>query len=307
MTETSHTKTSPESTDSEPCPTPLDWQDVVRAFLEERREGEIPLGQSKLTATQIGQGPPLVLLPASGCSAKIYALLAWLLREERQLWILSEPEFERTPSAKKLIPETATSYCEAIRELFGGPVDVYAPTLSSQIALQMMIDGSDFLKNVVLQSAWAHRRLNWTETALAQAGLLLPFSIRRLPLWLSSQVANHRPWFPPYDETRFGFLLSETYRVSVRQNCRKLLAADRTNLSAEVSQVNNRVLLLRTEGDGASIDREEDRLEKNLPNCEVEWMHTSGHFPFLTHPHRLVKILRAFLERASEESHEQRR
>ncbi|MEW4490696.1 hypothetical protein AB1L42_21615 [Thalassoglobus sp. JC818] len=304
MTETSHTNASPESIDSEPCPTPLDWQDVVRAFLEERREGEIALGRSKLTATQIGQGPPLVLLPASGCSAKIYALLAWLLREERQLWIFSEPKFERTPSARNLIPELAASYAEAIRDLFGGPVDVYAPTFSSQIAMKMMIDSPEFLKNVVLQSAWAHRPLNWTETALARSGMWIPFSIRRVPLWLSSQVANHRPWFPPYDETRFGFLLSETYRVSVSENCRRMLAADATDLSAEVSHIQKRILLLRAEGDGAIINREEDRLEKSLPACDVEWMHTSGHYPFLTHPHRLVKILRAFFECASEESHE---
>ena len=301
MSETLHSKTPAEVEASEPCPTPLVWQDVVQSFLDERREGDVDFLGGSLTVTQFGTGQPLVVLTGTVGSPRLFALTAWLLREEFQLWIFDRPRFQQRKTASEYIQASTDAYSSVVSELFDQPVDCYAPTLGAQVAIQMMLDSSEGgesprLRKVALQSGWAHRDLTMMEKTLLGIGSSIPFRLRKVPFWLSTQIANHRPWFPPYDETRFGFLLAETYKTSVRDLSLRMRAAAKTDLSNSLTAIRNDVLLVRTEGDGQAIVTEQDTLEQNIPGCHSEWMHTCGHFPFLTHPHRLVKILRQFYQ-----------
>lgn len=284
----------PETESGEPCPTPLEWQEVVQAFLADRREEVLKSTLGSLTVTQFGHGQPLLVLPGTVGSPKLFALTAWLLKDEFQVTLFDHPHFEKQISAGDYLRVTVDLYQSVFSELFRDPVDVYAPTLGAQLALQMLKSRPDWIRRVILQSGWAHRSLTLAERGLLQLGRPFSSPMQRVPLWLSSQVANHRPWFPPFDETRFGFLLSELYKTPVNTLCLRMRAAQQTDLSESLAQITNEILLLRTEGDGKAIERQEDLLESKLPFCRSEWLHTTGHFVFLTHPHRLVKILRQF-------------
>lgn len=280
----------------EPCPTPLLWQDIVLSFHQDRREGNVAFSGGHVTATQYGTGAPLVFLPGNQCTARLYALIAWLLKDDRQCWVLDHPQFSKRPAAASLIEATATAYSAVLKDLFGGSVNIYASDYAVPVALKMMLGQESVIHKAVLQSGWANRPLVQREKGLLRIGQLLPLKIRRVPLWTSSQVQNHRPWFPPYDETRFSFLLSESSQLSVRDVTSRLLAAAETDLTPELQRIKHEVLLLRAEGDSPLQVAQQDLLERELENQKSEWMHTTGNYPFLTHPHRLVKILRDFFE-----------
>jgi len=74
----------------------------------------------------------------------------------------------------------------------------------------------------------------------------------------------------------------------------KALAVHSVNLEDRLSQVTCPVLLVRTEGQGELETAGHEVLERGLPNARVEWLHSTGLHPYLTHPHRLAKLLKTF-------------
>lgn len=287
---------SEQTEEREPCPAPLLWQDIVTSFQEEIRQGEISFANGSVTATQYGQGPPLVFLPGTATTPRLYALLAWLLKDERQCWILETPQFQAAPEVCELIPATASAYEQVLKELFGGPVNIYAAGYSVPVCIQMLLEHSEQVHKAILQSGWAHYQLTSFEQRLLQFGKHLPVRLRNIPLWKTSQVQNHRPWFPPYDETRFQFLISETGRLSTAEVSCRLLAGVAIDLTQRLAEINKPTMVIQAEGEGEAILNQGQLLAKSIPGCRLEELHTTGHYPFLTHPHRLVKLLRDFFE-----------
>ena len=141
----------------EPCPTPLLWQDIVLSFHEEMRQGHVEFKGGSVTATQFGTGPPLVFLPGSVASPRIYALSAWLLKEDRQCWLLDHPVFDHPPQETDLVQKSANAYANVIHDLFGGPVDIYASNYAVPVCLQMLLSHQEVVKKVAFQSGWVSR------------------------------------------------------------------------------------------------------------------------------------------------------
>ncbi len=296
MSDQPSSEVAPIEEQREPCPTPLESQDIVRSFQEEMRQGPVAFEGGTITATQFGSGPPLIFLPGTLGTPRLYALTAWLLRNDRQCWLLDHPNFDKNPPESELVAKTASAYASVLTELFGGPVDIYASTFTVPICLRMMSSTPNAVKKAALQSGWMEGTLTTAERLLLKIGKRLPVTMRRVPGWVSTQIQNHRPWFPPFDKTRFSFLLGETYQTNVSDASRRMLASTHTDLRDRVKEIPHEILILRTEGDGQYITDQQEWLEKQLPNSQVSWMHTSGHYPYLTHPHRLVKSLREFFE-----------
>lgn len=296
MAENSEQKTTNSEEEREPCPTPLLWQDIVLSFHEEMRQGPVEFAGGQVTATQFGTGLPLVFLPGSVASPRLYALTAWLLKDDRQCWLLDHPTFENRPDDSKLVQESAAAYAHVLDDLFGGAVDVYSSSYGVQVCLEMLLSHPSSVKRAVFQSGWTNRTFTGREKFLLKFGRKLPITLRRLPLWVSTQVQNHRPWFPPYDETRFNFLLQETSTIRVSDLCQRLLAASEINFMERLSAIEKEVLLIESEGDGDWILSQSSQMADKLQHSKVEELHTSGHYPYLTHPHRLVKLLRQFFE-----------
>lgn len=276
----------------EPCPTPLAWQEVLREFDQQSliRTYETELGE--LDLTEFGQGPPLLFLPGIVGTPRLFALTAWLLRDEFRCLLPDHPRWKRRPRTKDLIGQTAEVVAAVGRHLAGEGLDLFGTSFGGQVALELMLRQPGLVRRAVLQSSWAWRRLTVTEKAVLQIGRGVWLPIQKVPLWLSTQVQNHRRWFPPFDETRFGFLLNQTYATPTREVSRRLLAAGQTDLRPMLGSIEHPVLILKCEGDGRQISAAEEELERDLPSARTVEMHTTGLFPYLTHPHRLVKILR---------------
>lgn len=281
---------------AEPCPTPLAWQEVVQSYLDIRRVGPIDFAHGQVEVTQIGQGVPLVFLPPAYGTPHLFALIAWLLKDQRQCILLDHPQFAQRPSLSSGVEPVAQAYLTVLESLFGGPVDVYASTYSAQVCLEMLRQKPTAVHRALLQSAVLQRRLTGVERGMLHLGRQLPFQMRRVPLWLSTQLQNHRRWFPPFDETRFGFLLRETSRTPIHEVADRMLRSAKSNLADRLSQITTPVFILQCEGDGRLLIEQQAQLIEALPAAQSDWMYTTGHYPYLTHPHRLVKVLREFFE-----------
>jgi pimeloyl-ACP methyl ester carboxylesterase len=67
------------------------------------------------------------------------------------------------------------------------------------------------------------------------------------------------------------------------------------DLRPDLPQIRQPVLLVRTEGEGAVSAACQEELAAALPHAKSEWLHTTGQLPYLTHPHRLAKLVKSFL------------
>jgi pimeloyl-ACP methyl ester carboxylesterase len=277
---------------SEPCPTPLAWQEVVSSFRAAATVRVFSTEFGDVTATEFGRGQPIVFFPGLAGGPLLFSLTSWLLKEDFRSIILEHPQFDRAPSSVQLVPRTAEAFGLAIEHLCPEGANVYATSFGSQIALQLMASRPGLVRNSFLQGAWAARQLTWAEKGLLRTGSWLRRPVRQIPLWLSAQIQNHRRWFPPFDETRFGFLLNEVGQTPTRVIARRLLAAGSTDLRPKLSSILQPTVILHCEGEGGLVAAAERELEERLPHARSEEMYHSGHYPYLTHPHRLAKILR---------------
>jgi pimeloyl-ACP methyl ester carboxylesterase len=283
---------------SEPCPTPLAWQEVVSSFRAAATVRPFETEFGTVTATEFGSGRPLVFFPGLAGGPLLFSLTSWLLKEDFHSILLEHPQFSSPVSSKQLVPQTAEAFGLAIEHLCPRGAYVYAPSIGSQIALQLMASRPALIRSAFLQGAWAARQLGWIEKTLLRLGSFSGAPLRRVPLWLPAQIQNHRRWFPPFDETRFGFLLNEIGQTPIREISRRLLAAANTDLRPLLPSIVQPTVILHCEGEGRLLAAAELELEQQLACVRKEEMFHSGLHPYLTHPHRLVKLLRAWVEMA---------
>ncbi len=289
---TDSSQSAPQEEKTEPCPTPLVWQEVVRTFDAQQTQLDFRTTGGHLKLTSFGSGQPLLFFPGHVATPRLFALIAWLLKDQYRCLLVQHPFWNKTPSANKVIQLTAKMLSEFLVSGIPEGVDVFGSGFGGQVALQLALDSPELVRKSVLQSAWAHRDMNLIEQTTLRFGTCLPSSLGRVPLWSAAQVQNHRLWFPPFDETRFGFLLEETRQCRTRNVARRLLAACKTNLTPQLANITHPVHVLTCEGDGPLLEKLQQRLKDSLPNVTSEEMHTTGQYPYLTHPHRIAKLIR---------------
>jgi hypothetical protein len=68
------------------------------------------------------------------------------------------------------------------------------------------------------------------------------------------------------------------------------------DLRPRLPEIPQPVLLVETEGEGTATRACQQELAAALPNATNETILGTGQYPYLTHPHRLAKILRQFLD-----------
>lgn len=116
-----------------------------------------------------------------------------------------------------------------------------------------------------------------------------------MPFRRAVQTHNHRRFFPPLDPTRFHFFLDLSGKVPIATVARHGSLIGQTNFRPGLSAIKTPILLIHCEGDGLVNERCFEELKSGLSNCQTEWLHTSGHIPYFTHPHRIAKLVKEFL------------
>ncbi|HUG90360.1 MAG TPA: alpha/beta hydrolase [Planctomycetaceae bacterium] len=286
--------------DREPCPAPLTASEVVTRMRADAPLWTLEHGGRTILGRTFGVGPPLYLLNGLTGTLDLYALLAWVLREHVRCVMFDWP-VERSGTRRRREPLDAfAGDLIAVADLHGDErFAVYGPSFGGLVALAAMLDRPERIERAVLHGAFASRRLSVFERLLAVLGRTLPGTLARVPLCEAILRQNRRPWFPPFDAARFQFLLDDTGRTAIRTLARRAGLMRRTDLRPRLREITRPVLLVHTEGEGAVSARAQNELTAAIPDVRTEWLHTCGQLPHLTHPHRLAKLLRSFLEDAS--------
>jgi pimeloyl-ACP methyl ester carboxylesterase len=119
--------------------------------------------------------------------------------------------------------------------------------------------------------------------------------LRHLPLRGFIQRQSHRRWFPPFDRTRWQFLVDNTGDVPLAALSQRSALIRDCDLRPSLNEIQQPVLLVSTEGDGRILEDCGGVLAAGLANSKVESLNDTGQYAFLTHPHRLAKVIDAFL------------
>lgn len=283
--------------DENPCPAPLSWRQVLEVFRRQADAWELRRSDLVLLGRTWGTGPPLYLLPGLGGTHELYALLIYLLRDNFRCVTFHDDDDGGGANAAR--PPAADDFA---RDLFAVAEKhhdrrfrLFAPAFGSARALTAMLAEPERIEAAVLQSGFAHRELSIAERLLIRLGGRVRRTLADLPFWKTVQTQNHKPWFPPFDHSRWHFFLENTGQVPVSRLARRAAVLRDFDVRQRLQEIAQPVLLVRTEGDGRIAARCQDLLETRLPNARVESLTSCGQLPFLTHPHRLAKLMRTFL------------
>jgi pimeloyl-ACP methyl ester carboxylesterase len=279
------------------CPTPLGWKQVLETFHEQSTAWEVPRSNYTLRGRTWGNGPPLYLLCGMGGTSDSFCLLVYLLRDLFRCVVFDYPGTRDATSAgsnSKL--ESLRDDLLAIADFHGDRhFDLFATSFGSLVALETLLIAPDRVGHAVIQGGFCHRNLSFAERAIVRVGSLLPGRLRSLPGSKLVQEQNHRRWFPSLDPSRWQFFVDDAGQVSnATLAWRGALIRD-TDLRSVLTLIQQPVLLIQCEGDGLVSRNCYDELAQGLPNAKTEWMHSAGHVPHLTNPHRLAKSIRDFL------------
>lgn len=278
----------------EPCPTPLSWTNVVRLFEEGSRRHEVDHGKRRLRGWSWGDvdAPCWMLLGGATAAPRMLALLAHLLREEFHVVVVEDP-VDESPAAGGL-PDFASGVV-AIADACGVErFSLFGSGWGTMVGLRTLLDQPRRAERAVLTGAFARTRYSLAERLAFRSARWLPGRVGTVPLARTLLEQSHRRWFPPFDHSRWQFFVDATTAVPLRTVGARTAAAMNADLRPEVGDISQPVLIIRPEGEGRMAAAAADELAAELPNVRVEPMHNTGHYPYLTHPHRIAKFVKTF-------------
>ncbi len=279
------------------CPPPLAWQDVLREFIGAADAWYLDRPQYRLSGRTWGQGPPLYFLNGMGGSHELFCLLAYLLHHDYRCVLFDYPGTHRDDGAS-LAQVTLTDLEDdllAIADQLGDDrLNLFATSFGCLVALGVMLRRPERIERAILQGGFAHLQLSAAERVLLRVFRWHPGRMWQVPLRRLIQQANHRPWFPPFDQTRWQFFSENSGGVPVRAVAHRAAIIRNADLRPRLPEVAPPVLVIRSEGEAVVAESSHDDLARGLPGARVEFMPATGHIPYLTHPHRLAKLIREF-------------
>lgn len=294
MSSTSHNQTAVVAPAApEPCPTPLNWVEVVSSVAEDCQRITVPLDGGELVADLYGTGPAIYFLGGATGSARLFSLTAYLLRDEYTCVMLHPATWSRAP--RESFAQISEGIVRLASSLGHSSLDLYAAGPGCHQALSLTERHSDRVGHLMLQGPVLYQPTLLRERLLYRLGKWLSRPVSTLPGWLKVQEQNHHRYFPPFDTTRFQFLLDEIGATPISQAANHWLAASAADWRALAPMIRCPVLAIRCEGEGAALAKLSEEFIAHVPGCRSEWLHTTGHYPYLTHPHRLVKLIKQFL------------
>lgn len=282
-----------EDANHEPCPTPLNWQQVVQTFRDQSELFEVDFTGTVLSCRSFGRGQPLYFVKGMAGDCQLFSLLAYVLSDEFECVFFDWPDrILRSSNMPLRLAEFLLAVADRRNDQ---QFDVFTAGFGCVAALTAAVNHPERIRRLVLQSAFAHRSTRWSERVLASLFKNSSRALARLPLWSSINQRNHQMWFPPFDHTRWQFLDDNTGSTPVSRVASLSRALQQFDMRSELDRILCPALLIATEGDGRVLEECFPTLETGLKNSRTEQMDNTGQFAFLTHPHRLRKQLKIFL------------
>lgn len=278
------------------CPTPIEWQDVLRDFHKQADAWYLDRPGYRLSGRTWGEGPPLYFLNGIGGDLELFALLVFLLKDQFRCVLYNYPGTDKRIRLKGVSLRDFAADFWAVADQCGDAAPfLFGTSFGGLVGLETLLARPGRIPRAILQGGFAHRKLSVFERLLIRVCRFHRGRMRNLPLHQLIQKQSHFPWFPKVDSTRWEFFNEVSGRVPVATVAHSAGLIRDADLRPVLAGIQTPILLVRTEGDGAVPAECQEILERGLPNGRIEWIHSAGHLPYLTHPHRMAKIVREFL------------
>ena len=299
-------------------PTPLSWQEVLAAGDEQARSWKILGPHGPIHGRTIGKGPPLVFLNSLLGDCRLFTLLAWLLRDEFRCILFDDSSLVRPHS--RIIRGSVADLVDDLRVVVDtiedSPISLFGAGLGAAVGIAGLATAPQAVTTAILLGPVLSGRLSGPERWLARIGSHLPGRLGQVPGFRSLMVHNHHPWFPALDQTRLGFAIEAMSRLPLRVAARRALRFDRLDLAQELDQLASSrrgpaILLIGPAARGnpdpeSTTDREPvvagaflpaiSAITARLPSAQIASLAGCGPLGYLTHPHRLARLIRTFLK-----------
>ena len=275
----------------EGCPPPLQWQQVLDAYRQQSTSWYTQTSAGQISGRTWGDGPTLLMLNGLGGSQELFALCAFLLKTNFRCVLLDYPIGRQVSW-----PRLTDAITDIVREFAGSEgCHMFGTSFGSALAVESALRLGSEVRSLTLHSAFA--KLPLTVFERGGAGLLswMPGRIESLPLWRGLQERAHRLWFPPIDPTRWLFYLDNAGQTPVAELARRFAMLAEFDVRSRLQSFETPTMLLHVEGEGETQTRCRNELAALLPKARTEFLHTTGMLAFLTHPHRLAKLIREFI------------
>lgn len=284
------------------CPVPLAWKSVLSAVRESIRTTTLERDAATIGIRSFGDGPPLYFLNNVWGDWELFALSMWLLRDEYRCVVVDWPEStgRRLPTRRLSAENVASDLVATADELGDDRFAVFATSFGCLPAVWAATTSQERISSLVLHAGFARYRLGLFERLLLRVGRLMQRPLARLPLFERIQTENHRSWFPPFDSSRWAFLLENIGRTPTSTAMQRIAALKSCDLRGQLGTINGPTALVLGEGADGRIRRREHELADELPHAARENLPYAGHFPFVTHPHVLTRFLKKFLAEAND-------
>lgn len=277
----------------EGCPPPLRCRHIAAALDSTASAWELDDSPLRTRGWCWGNGPPLYFLNPLGGSARLFALTAWLLREDFRCVLVD------WQSPRAGVRADLDLFARDLRSLADSAGDsqiaVFGSSFGGAVALRSASMSPGLIDRLIVQGVSQRRHLSIAERLLAFGTQRSRRTVRELPFSAKVQRINHARWFPPLDPDRWQWFLDLMGEFPVSLLATQALALHDVDLAQDLQRIQCPVLVLDTEGAGPRARHDQAVLRAQLTEGYAASMHTTGLYPYLTHPHRLVKLIRQFL------------
>jgi pimeloyl-ACP methyl ester carboxylesterase len=286
----------PAGTTAEGCPSPLSWAQVLEEFRSQSVPWTFTTGGVCVRGRSVGTGPALYFLNGMTGTSELFCLLVWLLRDDFRCVVFDYPGAGEGAFRGRLTARRLADLLFACADSGGDETfSLFATSFGSVLALEALSAFPQRIPRAVLQAGFAHRRLSPFERLLVRVGGFLPGVLGDVPYLEAIHRANHERSFPPFDLGRWSFFVENTGRTPLRDLARRAGILGSFDFRRRLPEIRQPVLLIQSEHDGRLANQSHTELARGLPNSTTELLHSIGKLAYLTHPHRLAKLVRTFL------------
>lgn len=261
----------------------------------------------ELRGLTLGSGPTVIMSNGFAGDVGMFALLAWVLRERHRcvLWEYADAE-TAVDSGRDGIGTYAEDLLAIARNFASEPMCAFGVSFGALVTTEAVAREPNRFSHVVLTAPLASWPLSRRELWVLRRAARWRFPLSRLPFWRHLQSRMHGLFFPPFDHSRLHYLAANLGRTPVGIAAQRLLIAADTDIGPRMAEFRRsgrlRLCVIAPEGEASATRRRREHFERTLADhglhtqLHVEFMHTSGLYPHLTHPHRLRKLLEEFID-----------
>jgi pimeloyl-ACP methyl ester carboxylesterase len=280
------------------CRPPANWRTEIEQYDAQALVGVWRGPHYAMTYRVIGEGPPLLVVPAMAGSYQSYALLLNRLAESFQTIVYDYPGTRRDDGARLSRINHEHLVDDAIGlldHLSITQTHVLGISFGSTVTLAALREARGRFLKAALQGGFAHRHFTPAEKFALGAGTFVPGNAGHLPFHDRVLAWNNLPEFPRAVRDRWPFFLEQRRGTSIAALAHRCRLLARLDLRQRLSDVKTPLLAMQGNEDRVVPKRYYEQLIGLLPHARGCVLPLVGHQMYYTHPEVFAKNVTDFL------------